>query len=158
MKNKYYLYCHTNKINGKKYIGISLQSPNRRWRADGKGYKGCPKFERAIKKYGWKNFRHEILLTNLSQQEASILEKEYIKKYDTINNGYNILQGGLDKSENGGEIYFNKQPLNQYSLDKKLIKTWDSAMEIERELGFNHSAVTACCRREQITSYNYIWR
>jgi hypothetical protein len=156
LKENYYLYCHTNKINGKKYIGISLQKPSHRWQ-NGKGYKGCPKFEKAIKKYGWNNFTHEILLDNLTQEEASKLEQEYISKYNTINNGYNILQGGLDNSVNGG-ILFNKRPVNQYSLNKKLIKTWNSAMEIERELGFCHSAITACCRRKHQTSCNYIWR
>jgi hypothetical protein len=157
MDRYYYLYCHTNKINGKKYIGISLQKPNRRWK-NGQGYKGCCKFDKAIQKYGWDNFEHEILLEHLTQQEASQYEQEYISKYNTINNGYNVLQGGLDNSANGGVIYFNKKPINQYGLDKQLIKTWDSAMQIERELGYGHSSITACCRRENITSYNYIWR
>lgn len=156
-KHNYYLYCHTNKINGKKYIGISLQKPSHRWQ-NGRGYKDCPKFNKAIQKYGWDNFEHEILLEHLTQQEASQYEKEYISKYNTIDNGYNILQGGLDNSANGGTIYFNKKPINQYGLDRQLIKTWDSAMQIERELGYGHSSITACCRRESITSYNYIWR
>lgn len=155
--NKYYLYCHTNKINNKKYIGISLQKPSHRWQ-NGKGYKGCPKFEKAIKKYGWDNFTHEILLNNLTQKEACYLEKEYIEKYDTINNGYNILEGGLDNSKNGGEVLFNKRPINQYDINKNFIKTWDSAQQIERETGYNHSAITSNCRRETIISYNYLWR
>ena len=84
-KQNYYLYCHTNKINGKKYIGISKQLPSHRWQ-NGKGYKGCSKFERAIKKYGWENFQHEILFKNLTKQEASDLEQQYIEQYDTVNN------------------------------------------------------------------------
>lgn len=153
----YYLYCHTNKINGKKYIGISVQSPSRRWRKNGEGYDGCPKFYQAIQKYGWNNFDHEILLTELTQQEANEKEKEYIAKYDTIKNGYNILAGGFDKSANG-DIIFQTKPVNQYSLDKKLIKTWDSVTDIERVLKINHSSISAVCRRERITSYGYIWR
>ena len=153
----YYLYCHTNKINGKKYIGISVQKPSRRWRKDGEGYDGCPKFYKAIQKYGWDNFNHEILLKGLTQQEANEKEKEYIAKYNTIENGYNILVGGFDKSANG-DVLFQTKPINQYSLDKNLIKTWDSSMDVERVLGFSHSCITANCRREIMTSYNYIWR
>lgn len=57
----YLVYVHTNKINGKKYVG---QSSNivERWRNGGKNYFSSIKFFRAIQKYGWENFTHEILL------------------------------------------------------------------------------------------------
>lgn len=53
-------------------------------------------FFRAIKKYGWKNFNHEIIASNLSQEQANNLEKEMIAKFNTINPefGYNIEPGG----------------------------------------------------------------
>ena len=152
----YYLYCHTNKINGKKYIGISVQKPNHRWK-NGRGYKGCPKFKRAIEKYGWENFTHEILLTQLTHEEASEKEKEYIAKYDTVNNGYNVLSGGLDNSANG-EKFFKTRPINQYSLSKTLIKTWDSMSDIERELHIGHQSISNVCSKITHTAHGYIWR
>jgi group I intron endonuclease len=106
MKEKIYcLYCHTNKINNKKYIGITKQTTAQRW-GKGTGYKGCPKFEKAIKKYGWNNFEHEVLLSGLTQEEACKLEKEYIKKYNTIEDGYNILTGGFENDN------FTNKPVN----------------------------------------------
>ena len=51
--NNYCVYMHVNKINNKKYIGITKQkTPESRWGANGVNYKGSPHFYAAIKKYG----------------------------------------------------------------------------------------------------------
>ena len=92
---KYCVYCHTNKINEKKYIGITSQKPERRWN-NGEGYKNNVYFYRAIQKYGWHNFTHEILYTDLTKEDAENLEIKLIKEYETRFNekGYNIESGG----------------------------------------------------------------
>jgi group I intron endonuclease len=92
---KYSVYCHTNKINNKKYVGITSQKPQNRWR-NGNGYKGNEHFFRAIQKYGWHNFLHEILYVDLSQEEAEKIEIKLIREWETFKNdkGYNIELGG----------------------------------------------------------------
>jgi hypothetical protein len=90
----YIVYVHTNKINNKKYIGITSTSLKKRSR-NGEGYKGCDKFYYAIQKYGWNNFTHNILYRNLTKQEAELKEKELIKEYNTQIDGYNIDEGGF---------------------------------------------------------------
>lgn len=94
MKN-YCVYCHKNKINGKIYIGITCQKPENRWR-NGNGYMNNKYFFRAIQKYKWHNFSHEILYANLEKAEAEQLEIDIIKEYDSTNpsKGYNIALGG----------------------------------------------------------------
>ena len=37
MKNNYKVYVHINKVNGKRYYGVTCQKVNRRWK-NGKGY------------------------------------------------------------------------------------------------------------------------
>ena len=89
----YTVYCHTFP-NGKKYIGITQQEPQRRWR-DGKGYEGQAVYN-AILKYGWKNIKHDILFTGLTKSEAEQKEIELIKALETDSHkhGYNVESGG----------------------------------------------------------------
>ena len=95
----YTVYMHINKINGKKYIGITMQEPKRRWKSNGLGYKRNIRFYGAIQKYGWDNFEHVILKTGLSEQEAINEEVRLIKLYDTTHKGYNVSPGGDTVSE-----------------------------------------------------------
>lgn len=98
------VYIHTNKINNKKYIGITKQKANRRWR-DGGGYKGCVRFYSAIQKYGWDGFKHEIVYDNISFQEACDIERELIEQFNTRNilYGYNLQFGGESGKKHSDE-------------------------------------------------------
>ena len=93
---QYCVYCHLNKINGKKYIGLTKSSPpSKRWGFNGANYKSNYNFYNAIQKYGWNNFEHIILKYNLIEKEAIFWEKYYIKLYNTMApNGYNLTSGG----------------------------------------------------------------
>lgn len=95
-EKSYCVYVHTNKINGKKYVGQTCKRPEIRWLSDGSGYKNQPYFYNAIKKYGWDNFDHEIIKNNMTSNEANQLEIELIAKLDTLNPecGYNLAEGG----------------------------------------------------------------
>lgn len=100
MNDCYSVYCHVNKTNGKKYIGITSVKPEKRWGCRGDGYIGQP-FYNAIKKYGWDGFEHIILHTNLSEEKAKAIEIELIAQYETTDSGkgYNATIGG--ESANG---------------------------------------------------------
>lgn len=93
---KYIVYCHTNKINNKKYIGQTYRSLETRSGSNGCGYKECPYFYRAIQKHGWDNFEHEVLFENLSKKSADRIEKILIQTFKTQDTdyGYNIQNGG----------------------------------------------------------------
>lgn len=104
-----YIYRHwliNDKEIEKSYIGqVYNRTPEQRWKKDGKGYKPQKnneptKFYNAIKKYGWNNFIHEILLVIECETEEELCfwldewEKYYIEKYDSFYNGYNSTTGG----------------------------------------------------------------
>ena len=89
-----YIYLTTCLINGKKYIG---QSINKR---DINTYLGSGiVFKAALKKHGKENFVKEVLLNNITCiDELNKLEREYVSKYDCIlPNGYNLDLGGTNK-------------------------------------------------------------
>lgn len=96
MNNKFLVYIHINKINNKKYIGITSRSVDKRWRKNGEGYRSSPYFYNSIKKYGWDNFDHIILYENLSENHAKNKEIELIQEYQTFDRdyGYNSTLGG----------------------------------------------------------------
>ena len=100
------VYMHINKINHKVYIGVAKGKPEKRWGKNGSKYSGTQQvFANAIKKYGWNNFDHKILATNLTQREAWDMEiklisqyKSNCKRYNNPSFGYNMTDGGEGSS------------------------------------------------------------
>lgn len=97
------IYCYTNKINGKKYVG---QTKNEEQRI--RGHKSSAfnpndkdynyPFHAAIRKYGWDNFDYNVL-EQFSDEEWELTNQRevyYIAHFGTLTkqNGYNICYGG----------------------------------------------------------------
>lgn len=88
------VYKITNKINGKCYIGKSIDIKARF--SDHKkpnNLKSHYKIYKAFAKYGIENFSFEIL-SKCPKEYLGKLEMFFIKHFDSVNNGYNITQGG----------------------------------------------------------------
>jgi group I intron endonuclease len=95
MENEsYIIYCHETP-SGKRYVGVTKTTINKRWQK-GKGYKNNKYFWRAIQKYGWDNIEHYILFEGVNRSFAENKEKELIALWQTTNPnyGYNIEGGG----------------------------------------------------------------
>lgn len=80
-------------LSGRIYVGITSQGANCRWQ-NGRGYYKCKLFYKAIRKYGWDNFQHNIIASNLGEMTAKNMEKDLIKFYKEQDKSYNITNGG----------------------------------------------------------------
>lgn len=115
MEDKYCVYAHINKINGKVYVGQS-KNITKRWHNNGLEYQKCPYFWSAIQKYGWDNFEHIVLIDNLTKEQADEYEIFYINKYHSSykENGYNIREGG----SHGALSEVTKQKISETMKEK----------------------------------------
>ncbi len=92
-----FIYCITNKINGKQYIGQTIQTVQKRfsnhcWNSTLK--KGNMAISRAIRKYGKDSFDLVTLCECVSQEDLDSNEISYAKSLNTfVPYGYNLRAG-----------------------------------------------------------------
>lgn len=89
------IYEIRNTINGKRYIGSSVNIKSR-WRSHKTAILAktseCTKLQRAWNKYGGQSFVFNIVeIVNGDKEELYKREQYYIDFYDTVRHGYNIL-------------------------------------------------------------------
>lgn len=110
-----FIYKIENKVNGKVYVGKSKEPNKRIEQHKSLVGKKRHKFYDAIKYYGWDNFVFEII--DSSENNINELETFYIKKYDSIDNGYNYTTGG-----DGGDTFTNRDDISKLLTTNKLSK------------------------------------
>lgn len=154
VKNKkiWKVYIHTNKVNGKTYIGITRTSLSRRWN-NGQGYRN-QFFYRAIKKYGWDGFKHEIIADNLTEDEAKELEIDLITLFHSKVNehGYNITDGG----DSSAPTLTTK--VCKVDYHGNVIATYDSIVEASEHSLCKTHHIISCCRKKAFYSHGEMWR
>lgn len=110
--------CNNNKIenigiiykisspSGNVYIGQTIQKFKDRYRQYRQGYKSqktaayYTTISAAMRKYGFDNFKFEILHVDVPWNKLDQLEIEEIKKHNSYHHGYNETEGGKHSSEN----------------------------------------------------------
>lgn len=110
------IYKITNQVNGKVYIGQSVNIKHR-WAEHRRRYEnGKEILYQAMRKYGIENFIFEIL-EECKVEDLDVKEQYYIQKYNSYNNGYNMTIGGQ----------LNKTDFNKIN---KIYKLWDEGCTI----------------------------
>lgn len=90
------IYCVTNTVNGKKYVGQTTRSVEERWKEHKYNY-GIYKypFYKALKKYNPESFEVEVLCECYSKEDLDDKEVFYIDHLNSlVPNGYNCTTGG----------------------------------------------------------------
>lgn len=180
----YYVYCHTNIINGKRYVGVTSQRPLERWQ-NGKRYSRHKDFYNDILKYGWESFKHDILFSGLTEDEAKQKEIYLIDKWNLLDNklGYNKHKGGnipklntkaiekLREQNKGSKNPFYNH--NHTEEAKKLMAknrpkksvmcietgiVYISTREAERQTGAYHGDISKCCKGNMNIAGGLHWK
>lgn len=112
------IYCWTNKINNKKYVGQSIDIERRRQQHIYSAGKYMTKISLAIHKYGLNNFTFEILEL-CKVEELNEKEQYWINFYDSISNGYNITYVDKNGCVTRGEYNPRTQLTNEEVLEMR---------------------------------------
>ena len=166
------IYKITNLVNGKIYIGQTINGFNGRYEAYGKKIERVYNYHKslktnnrnynrhlfdAIKKYGFENFKViEIFDYAFSKSELDIKEKAYIRLYNSTNEDY-----GYNKSI-GGDIF---EEGHAYRTTKVYCitfnKTFDSLSEATKYYNLRPKALSRHLRGKQnrilINGINTVW-
>lgn len=135
VERTYIIYCYTCLITGKKYVGQTCQSLEKRAGKNGSGYRHCVVFYVEIKKYGWENFSVEILEEGLTLEEANEREQYWIKKLGTLAPlGMNLVPGGDNHCHNE----LTRQKLSEIGKGHKMSDVCKEALRKSR-VGSHHT-------------------
>lgn len=153
----YYIYKATNKINGKIYIGQTVDFKRRKAEhlSSKKGVHAKCVFHKAIQKYGKENFIWEIIDKCNTPEEAEYLENKYIVEYNSCvsfenSNGYNIVL----RQQTAKNVH-NSIKVIAYNLKGEYVGTYLSCGVAARELKCQETNILKCLKGKRKSTGGY---
>ena len=113
---KGYIYLIENDFDDNKYVGQTARDIQTRFHEHITDTQGHSYLHSAMQKYGYQHFSIKIL-EEVPIEQLDIKEKEWIKKLDTYNNGYNLTLGGSGINQNYNNIYIVEKDFYVYSKE-----------------------------------------
>ena len=172
------IYKIVNKINNKVYIGQTICFKKRKYSHKislNKGKSRCRKLQYSWNKHGESNFKFEIIET-CTKDILNEREIYWINFYNSVNNGYNLENGGtLNKglsketkklmSTNNPRVWKGKfgkehntsKTIHQYSLKGDYIASYGSCYEAARILGKNYKSINSCVNNSCKSAHGFQW-
>lgn len=152
--NNGFVYKYTSP-SGKSYIGQTCRSLKERAENNGCGYVGSSIFFSAIQKYGFDNFKVEIL-EEIELSKIDEREKYYITLFNTIQpNGYNIQKGGKCEYSSRGK---RQTPIIKYNLQGQFLQIFESVKEAANEANSKYQAIEQVLNRKRRHHKDAIYR
>lgn len=112
---------------GKMYIGQTINEVSRKNQHRTKTINQNTKFGKALRKYGFENFEYKVLIrfnpTIFIEKLKRVLNKleiRYIKLYDSVRLGYNLMSGGDSSLHSEESIEKMKDYANNITDEHKL--------------------------------------
>lgn len=164
MELKYIFYITVNSINGKFYFGVHKTNPE-----VFDGYIGCGisrqsqatldvAFHKAVRKYGYDNFKRTTIKVFDSKEEAYKFESEIVTTTLLKSKQcYNTTIGGI-----GGGNETQKKTVYQFDLNGNFIRSYKTAREAAMLVAPNNqdtirAAIKNCCLGTSYSSCGFFW-
>ena len=163
------IYCITNLINNKQYIGSTIAEPNIRFNQhkynafhENVHQYNYPLYQ-AIRKYGLENFKFDVIYQEkCTEEKIREIEQQYIIKYNTISpNGYNQT---LDTKHPINDIITyqkisetkreNAKKIAEVDINNNIIKIWRSIVDCAEDTCLDERKIAAVCRGERHSTNN----
>lgn len=164
MELKYIFYITVNSINGKFYFGVHRTNPQ-----VFDGYIGCGitrqsqanldiAFHKAVKKYGYDNFKRTTIKIFDTKEEAYEFEKLIVSPTLLKSKQcYNTSIGGI-----GGGNDIQKKIVYQFDLNGNFIRSYKSARDAAMTVAPNNqdnirASIKNCCLGTSYSSCGFFW-
>lgn len=168
MEYNWIVYITINKINGKFYIGVHRTNVKifDGYIGNGIKRKGDVKtetpFHRAVKKYGYENFKRTILKifpdTEEGRKNAFLFEKELVNETSISSKEcYNVKVGG-----EGGANTNQEKRVYKFDLKGNFLTSFRSVRIAAESIKSNNidsvkSAIKNCCLFKTFSAFGYYW-
>lgn len=162
------VYLIKNIINHKVYVGISKNIRKKVkehfYMLNGLKSKGGSKLKNAFNKYNLEDFRVLIL----EETTIDLVQKEsnYIKMYNSVEQGYNIKEYDLDykvtfkQSEQAIEKakIVHEIPIMVFDINGKFIETLKSCVQVAKKYGYNRRTLNeSICNNDKVILKNKLY-
>lgn len=150
------IYSIINLKNGKQYIGSTSNLYRRKQKhfyllRSNKHH--SLSLQNSWNKNSEEDFKFIILKELDDEEDCYIEEQKYLDRYKTYNKKYGYNMSKYSEAPYGG----NKKTVYQFSLDGKLINSFNSCSEAGNSLKIDNSGLSKCAREKYRFYGGYIW-